>query len=161
MGGVVINSQPVRILGASAVAASLTGTLTETTLATVPIAAGVMGLNGILRVTTLWTVTNSANNKTLFVKLGGAGGTGYFSRVVTAVASVSNCTLIRNRNSQASQIAFFNGGGASGGWGDNGSANTTGTINTATAQDLVIRGQLANVGETITLESYLVELITP
>lgn len=151
-----------RILGASAATGmAVTGTTDETTLATISIPAATMGIHGILRTTTLWTVTNSGNAKTLIAKLGGAAGTGYLSRSVTATASISMCTIIRNRNSQAAQVSFFEGGGASGGWGDNGSANLTGTIDTSAAQDLLIRGTLANSGETITLQSYMVELLRP
>lgn len=151
-----------RILGASAVTGmAVTGTVTETTLATVTVPAGAMGVNGILRLTSLWTVTNSANSKTIIAKLGGAAGTGYLSRAITATQSISMCTIIRNRNSQAAQISYFEGAGASGGWGDNANANLTGTIDTSVAQDILFRGTLANTGETITLNSYLVELLRP
>src|SRR5213079_2421852 len=52
------------VLAQSAVAASVTGTLTETVLATIAIPAGAMGVNGAIRVTALWSYTNSADTKT-------------------------------------------------------------------------------------------------
>jgi len=45
------------------------------------------------------------------------------------------------------------------GFGSSGAAPKTGTIDTAAAQDIVIRGQLANSGETITLAAYVVEIL--
>ena len=64
--GVVINRPSVRVLGMSNVAIPLTGTVALTALVTIPVPAGVMGLNGVLRVTTTWTCTNNANAKKFF-----------------------------------------------------------------------------------------------
>jgi hypothetical protein len=147
-----------RVLASSGVAVSHTGNTNETTLATVAIPAGLMGLNGTLRIDCLWSVTNSGNNKTTRFRLGGLSGTAYFSLASTTVASVRGFRNIQNRGSAASQISEWSGGL---GPGSTASAVTTGTVNTAVAQDLVFTAQLASAGETITLERYIVELVTP
>ena len=146
------------MLASSAVAVSHTGNTNETVLATVTIPAGLMGLNGILRFDVLWSITSSGNNKTTRVRLGGIGGTEFHSLINTTVASVRALRNIQNRGSASSQISEWAGGL---GPGSTSSAVTTGTVNTAVAQDLVITGRLASAGETITLERYIVELITP
>lgn len=149
------------VLGASGVAsAALTGTTDETILATIPIPAGTMGLNGILRYTFLANFTNSANDKTLRARLGGLSGTIFHEIVSTTAASHgSSGKVIMNRDSAASQV-----GSAVVSPNVVGSSTTnaaTGTVNTAIAQDFVITGQLESAGESLTLEFYLVELLKP
>lgn len=147
-----------RLLAASAVAASVTGTATETALATITIPAGAMGLNGAVHIYTVWTITNSANSKTVRVRFGGAGGTAYAALAATTSTSISDLRRIRNRNSASSQVGAFNAGGSVG-LGANGNALTTSAVDTSAAVDIVLSGQLANTGETITLESYEVWLM--
>lgn len=148
------------ILGASAVAVSGAADVAENILATIIVPAGVMGLNGILRVETMWTFTNSANNKLLRWRLGGIGGTAFMDLTATANATYSDVRIVRNRNAANSQVAW----GASSGVGGHAfstGAVTTGAIDTSIAQTIVITGQKALAGETLTLESYLVELLLP
>jgi hypothetical protein len=142
---------------ASAVAVTLTGSTSETALATIAIPAGAMGANGILRVTTLWSFTNSGNNKTLRVRLGGIGGKDFFNPVITTNAIIQTQTIIRNRNAQNAQASFA--AGMSNAFTTSTAGVVTGTVDTSAAQDLVFTAQLANAGETITLESYLVEIL--
>lgn len=144
------------VIGASGVASPVTGTTSETALATITIPAGAMGANGILRITGLATYTNSVNNKTLRYRFGnGLSGTAFASSVLTTTAATRLTMSIQNRNSASSQI----GGLANGSLGGTSTANVTGTIDTTSSQTLTISGQLANTGETITLESYIVELL--
>lgn len=145
------------VIGMSAVAASVSASTSEETLATVAIPAGAMGANGALRVRLQWTVTNSANNKTFKVRLGGIGGTAFRDIVATTVVGVTDEIVIQNRNSASSQVGRA-AAAATYGFGTTGAGATTGTINTSNAQDLVITGQKASSGETLTLESYIVEL---
>lgn len=144
------------MLGSNAVQASHTGSLSETVLKTLTIPAGSMGPNGVIRVTYIASHTNSANNKIIRVRLGGLSGTIYMSDTVTTTSSTRASRMIHNRNSQASQISFPSGVG---GFGPTGSALITGTVNTAVAQDLVITALLADVGETIAIEAYTVEVL--
>ena len=127
----------------------------ENTLVTVAVAAGAMGVNGMLRVTTLWSYTNSGNVKTKRVRL---GGTEFLALANTTQASSANGKIITNRNSAAAQVSF---NAASGGFGNSTGAVATGTVNTAVAQDLLITAQKATGTETISLESYTVELLRP
>ena len=143
----------ISIIAQSAVAASVTGTLAETTLATFTLPAGTMGLNGALRITTLDTHTNSSNNKILKVKIGGI----VVLNVTTTTSATGNyIQMVRNRNSASSQTSFPT---ASGGVGTSTTAVTALSINTAVDQTVTITGTLANTGEAITLEGYTFELL--
>lgn len=134
----------------SAIAASVTGTLVATVLATVSVPANAMGKNGMLRITTTWSVTNSANNKTIVIRF---GGTDISSNAVTTVATYQEQRMIQNRNAANSQVFIF------GGFAYTGSPIGTLAKDTTAAQNIDIVAQLSNVGETITLEAYTVELI--
>ena len=145
------------VLGASAVAASGAADTNENTLATVTIPAGAMGLNGILRVTSLWSYTNSVNNKTLRIRLGGIGGTSYLAVTATTSSLFADVREIANRGAANSQVTKSSGVQ----FGTSSGAVVTGAIDTTAATTLVLTGQKASAGETLTLESYLVELILP
>ena len=164
MGGVVINAQPIRILGASSAAGmAVTGTVAETILATVSIPAGAMGTRGIIRVTSLWSYTNSANTKTLTWRFGaagaGIGGTTYMGTPVTTTALFHDIRMVRNIT--ASTQKGLSTGNPTGGFGTSSGALATSSVNTGNAAEIAFTATLTNTGETITLESYLVELIVP
>lgn len=145
-----------RVMAAGAVAVSHTGDTLEHALATITIPGGSMGANGVLRVRLLFSFTNSANTKTLRMRLGGTSGTAFLNVGVTTTAAYATEKDIQNRNAQDSQIgAPANSSSAS--------ANTsagvvTAAVDTAANQDLVITGQLTDAGETVTLRSYVVEV---
>lgn len=145
-----------RVLAAGAVAVSHTGDTAEFALATIAIPGGSMGPNGVMRVRLLFSYTNSANAKTLRMRLGGPSGTAFLNVGVTTTAAYATEKDIQNRNAQDSQIgAPANSSSAS--------ANTsagvvTAAVDTSVNQDLVITGQLADAGETVTLRSYIVEV---
>lgn len=146
-----------RVLARSAVAASLTGSTSETALASITVPANAMGPNGVLRITSEWSYTNSANNKTLRARLGGLSGTVFDTIVPTTSAYQRRQAEIKNRNAANVQLgppsAF-----AAGGWGTSTAAVVTGAVDTTSAQTLALTGQLASAGETITLQGYVVEL---
>ena len=155
-------TQTHTVLAASAATGmAVTGTTNETTLATVNIPAGLIGNNGILIITAYWTITTSGNNKTVRVRLGAAGaglsGTAYTAIVQTTNTAFKTQCQIVNRNSQSAQ--FGDGGNGSGGWAPAASTWVTSSVATSSASQLVLTGQCANSGDTITLESYLVELV--
>ncbi len=144
------------ILAQSGVAVPLTGTTSETTLASIVLPARALGKNGALRIVTLWSMTSSANNKTPRIKL---GGTTFVAPVYgTGVTSLQHFAMLRNRGAANSQVAHASttqnvfGAGA-------GSAVTTGAVDTAADQPLVITGQLALGTETLTLEAFTVEVL--
>ncbi len=149
------------ILGQSGAGVSHTGNTNETILATVVVPAGLMGLNGVIRIRTLWTLTNNANNKTRRIRFG-ASGAGTGGSVILGFASASTAssphfTQIQNRNSASSQVGMTTGAG-SGGWAESASGVVTTSIDTSAVCELAITGQLATGTDTITLESYFVEL---
>lgn len=138
------------LIGQSAVASSITGTTSETTLASITIPGGIMGSNGVVRVTAHYSTTNNANAKNLFVRFGGS-----VAFVNTAATSVTYVVRneIRNRNALNSQVSNQISSGATT------LAAAILSINTAVDQILTITGQLANTGDTITLEGYSVEVL--
>lgn len=149
---------PVLLASSSATGMAVTGTTTETALATVTIPAGAMGLNGGVEIRTSWTYTNSANNKTIRHRFGGISGTVYFATTATTSATAVITTRIRNRGAANSQI----GAGPSTGFGPytgGSGAHVTSAVDTSAAVDISITGELANTGETITLNSYEVWLL--
>lgn len=145
-----------RVLAAQAVAVPHTGDTAETVLAAITLPGGAMGPNGALRITSVFSFTNSANTKSMRYRLGGLSGSSLMGISATTSASIMTQRLIQNRNSQSAQIAgpagFANSFGASG------NLAATSAVDTASSQTLAITGQLANSGETITLESCLVEI---
>lgn len=144
------------VLAQSSVAVTAPADTTEDTLATITIPAGAMGPNGRLRITTVWTITNSVNNKTLRIRLSGIGGTQFMNSIQTLVTTVRDQHEIQNRNSASSQLGW--NAASSGGFGTSSNAVVTGAIDTSVQTTLVITGQKATSGEVLTLESYIVEL---
>lgn len=146
------------LIAKSGASAALTGTTTETALATIVIPANTIGANGILRVTTFWTMTSSANTKTIRTRLGGSGigGTVILTTAPTTIDHARIMTELTAANATNSQFTQSNypRGNDSLIW--NGS-NTTSAVDMTAAQNLVISAQLANTGETITLLGYVVE----
>ena len=163
MSGVVVDKGSIRVLGMSNVAVPLTGTTSITALATVSVPAGAMGLNGVLRVTTTWTCTNNANAKTARFNFGaagaGTGGTQYLSSNLASTTGTRDIRMVANRGSVSSQFGMP-AGTPVGGLGTTAGALCTTTVDTSAASEICICGTLANSADTLTLESYLVELIT-
>ncbi len=150
---------PEVVLGKSGAAVNTPADTSEDTLATINIPANAMGANGVLRIYTLWAFTSSGNNKTLRIRFSGASGTIYMNPVFTTSVGYASLTMIANRNATNSQVGFASAA-TNGGLGtSSASANVTSSVDTTAATSLVITGQKASAGETLTLESYLVELI--
>lgn len=147
------------ILAANAVAIAHTGTVDETVLATVTVPGGAMGLNGRLRVISLWSWTNSANTKTARCRFSGISGTQVNAGAGTTTASTQLTNIIRNVNAANAQ-KYFNGTIAPFNI-PNAAAIITSSVDTSVDQTLVFTAQLTNTGETITLQDYMVELIVP
>lgn len=144
------------IVAQSATSVSVGAVTTETTLATITIPANAVGPNGWVKVIHSVTVTNGANNKTHRVRVGGIAGTAICDATLTTSNGATRVTLIANRNSASSQVGLAPAGNNSGAPGQFTSGYPTSTVNTASAWDLVITGQKANSGDTLTLEAYQV-----
>lgn len=148
------------VVGKSGASASHTGDTNEVALATISIPANAVGANGALRITTIWSMTSSANAKTIRLRLGGAGLTGttiFSTGSLTTVDHARVDTVMIAANSTSSQFSetifprgtdnLLNGGGT-----------INSLVDMTSTQPLVISGQLANAGETITLLGYVVEV---
>jgi hypothetical protein len=144
------------VLAQSGTAVSVGAVTTETVLATITVPAGAMGPNGWIQVIATVTINNNANNKTFSIRAGGTGGTLYYNGGFNTQLFGSVFKHICNANSQTSQKGTSPGGGNLGVPGAAAFAIQTSTVNTAAAWDLVISGQKAVAGDTITLETYQV-----
>jgi hypothetical protein len=144
------------VLKNTAVPSAHTGDTNETVEFTATIPGGYLGPNGRVRVKVATTYTNSANNKTIRVRLGGLAGAVVGQQILTTTASSTFEFDFANNANQAIQVGGVAAG--IGGYGA-GSAASSGTINTANDQDLVVTAQLANSGETITITSVCVEIL--
>ncbi len=142
----------VQVLGQSTGPVSVTGTLTETVLATIPVPALAMGLTGALRVSASYSYTNSANNKQILSRFGGVA---FRTSTRTTAAQDNYIDMVRNRGAANSQFVALSLTAASV---VSGVQNTL-AVDTTVTQNLTLSATLTNVGETITLEGYTVELI--
>ncbi|WP_276200310.1 glycosyl hydrolase family 28-related protein [Chelatococcus sp. XZ-Ab1] len=151
-----IQPQPDRgwqVIAQSAVAVSHTGDTSEAVLANIIVPANRMGKNGRLRVTAHWSCSNSANNKITRVRFGGSQAAAVTN---TTVAQQKMQIEIANRNSLSSQIVSIPGSSA--GVGQTATSVTTLSIGTDADRSVALTAELANSGETVTLQSYVVEL---
>tara|TARA_R110000868_G_scaffold362786_1_gene625042 strand:+ start:520 stop:900 length:381 start_codon:yes stop_codon:yes gene_type:complete len=123
-----------------------------------------MGVNGTLFVTTTWTCTNNANSKTARFNFGtagsGTGGTQYLSSNLASTTGARDVRSVTNRNSASSQFGMP-AGTPVGGFGTTAGALCTTAIDTTAAAEVCICGILGVAGDTMTLESYRVELTRP
>lgn len=150
-------SKGVTVLAASAVESAVhTGDTVLTTLATIAVAGNTLGANGRLRITALFKFTGTAGAKTPVISFGGST---FFNTASGATDLSARLQIeITNRNATNSQVANPNVAGV---WGFSTTAVTTAAIDTTASQNILLRGQLANAGDSIAVESYLVEVIRP
>jgi hypothetical protein len=145
--------QRVHCLAKSGSQVSHTGDTDDTTLATIPISRRVLGKNGVIRVTSIWSHTNSANAKYMRTKLQDVIVNG-----TTATTSSSSQIIAHlvGRDEFASRV-----GPATdlNGYGSSTSSTFISSANAENALTITITGKVANSTETITLEAYIVEII--
>lgn len=145
------------ILGKSGTAVSAPADATEDILATITLPAGALGANGWIDFVTNWSMTNSANAKTLRVRIGGIGGTVIASYSGASVATERIVGDVVNANATNSQVVNstnWAGGATSVGT----SFAQTAAIDTTASTTFVVTGQKATAGETLTLTNYLFRL---
>lgn len=147
----------VKTVGSGTTDSVAPATTNEEILATIPLPSGLLSRNTRVEVETQWSVTNSANTKTLRVRL---GTTGISSDLITTNslstghAAARYLTAVTNRNNLAAQTFH-----QSAQIGASGAAVGALTANTAVLQNIYITGQKATAGETLTLVSYVVRLV--
>ena len=156
MSAITVGRSP-RVLASSGTPASVTGTTTETQLAAVAVPAGLLGSNGMLRVSTLWTMTNNGNAKTPRVRFSGAAGAQFVGGAVTGVSQVHDVRLIYANNATNAEKAFNSGTATP--YTSNGASPTTASADTTQATSLFLSGQLAVGSDTLTLEAFTVEFV--
>lgn len=143
------------VIAKSAVPISLSGTTSATPLAEIQVPGGLMGLNGGVRVTVYWSMTNNANTKRLLIRWGGVRRE-VFNLNIASWAAASAMVEITNRGATGSQIA--NAGGTAESFGQL-LGFVTASENTEVDQPIQFVGQLSNAGDTLTIERYTVEYL--
>jgi len=119
----------------------LTGTTAETTLLTIPIKGGLMGLTGRLNALSQYSFTNNANSKVVRAKIGAST----IASLTSTSQSISGISyFLLNLNSEAAQRTI--------------SASST-AIDTAADFTLTLTGQLTNSADSLTLISQTLEVI--
>lgn len=146
------------ILARSGAAVSGAADTNENILATITIPAGLLGANGMIRVKTMWSFTNSANTKAMRVRFGGISGTAFMAATgFTTQVGLQSETIIMNRGATNSQV-----GGTPTITTDAGTlfvtTKATATADTTAATTVVITGQKATGAETLTLEAWVCEV---
>lgn len=136
---------------------SVTGTVDQTELGTVTLPGGLVSANGILEISSFWTMTNSANNKIIKIKLGQTtdpvtGGSSFVNRTETTISIHQYLCILRCSNSLNVQKAISPT--ISTGLGSTTASNYTNTYDLSTDKKIFLTGQLANTGETITLRGW-------
>ena len=142
------------VLYSNLTTASLTGTTLETTLATIPIKGGVLGVNGKLRFYILGTVTNNANPKSFRLK---HASTTLWQVAHYAAVGVTSQILFLNKNSESSQVtSLFNSSGLGG---STSTVVTPSAIDTSADFSLTLTGQLADSADSISVTAIFVEIM--
>jgi hypothetical protein len=159
-GSITGQSGTAYLLAQSYAAIAAPADTNENILVTVTIPANALGANGAIRYTANWSHTNNANNKSLIVRYSGAAGTLYVNRNNASLDNFRVTGHIGNRNATNSQFGDAVGFTSAGGLAMPGS-NVTSAVDTTAATTLIIAVQKATAGDTVTLNSYTVELIKP
>ena len=139
------------VLAQSAVQVAHTGDTNLTTLASITIPANAMGANGRVRITYTGGASGT-NSKEWFISF---GGTVLLGVQTTTNTSMRTQTEIANRNATNSQVGNASNQAS---WGSSTQGVVTASVDTTSPVTILLQGVLGNSSETITLESYLVEL---
>jgi hypothetical protein len=145
------------LIAKSGVTSAVTGTASETTLATITIPPNTLGANGQIKINAYWSATVSANTKTIRARLGGLAGSIIMSEAYAnlTAANIWSSSLLFDQNATNAQTTaseFSRGDGLV----------TTVFLTTAVdmtqSQSLVLTGQLVTTTENVTLLGYTVEV---
>ena len=144
------------VLKQSAIISSVTGTTSETVLATIAIPAGTLGINGAIKLRAIWSTTATLGTWQPQVKL--AGST-MQNPGVQANTNKFYWTewIIYNRGVLNSQVRI----NAQSPNQPNTTAPSLQSIDFSIAQNLTLTGTLSNAGDTMQLDAYTVEILNP
>ena len=134
---------------------SLTGSTSETNLAALKIPAGAIGKNGAVQIVTLWTYTNSSNNKTIIFRYANTSGTTTGALlgnnlVVTTTAAAQLLNIIHANNATNAQLSWNQAGNTP--FNTGGVAAVALSVDTTQDSYININGILALGTETLTLQ---------
>ena len=154
------------VLGFQNTDSGVTGTVAETVLWEMTIPARMVGLNDLLVCHPLLTNNNNANNKTMRVRFGPAVQALSARAVLWSVVSTTTITAgphvaLRMRNSRTAGILeqpTFTTTGATRGYGQSSNPAATVVVDTDVDSVLSVTGQLANVADSVTLNSVIAKL---
>lgn len=125
-------------------------------LSPISITGGIVGIDGRLRITMLWSFTNNSNTKSIRARFGG-------SYIYTAgLGSQTTCRLtldITNRHAANSQICTQNNVGGTDGYSSQ--PFTFLTVDTTVSQILQFECQKSTASDSIVLEGVFIEVINP
>lgn len=137
-----------------AASSALTGSTSETVLATLSLPGGTLGPNGAITIDALWSHNANANAKTLRARLGGLSGVAFGISQASATSLSARLTgYLQNRNSVSSQV-----GSSGAAFTLSTAAVNTGALNTANNWDIVITGQLGVGTDSMTLEGFTIRI---
>ena len=134
-------------------AVSLTGTTSETTLASFTVNGGLMGAKGKLKIWPLLSMTNNANSKTLKLKM---NGNVIYGNTRTNEAHIQFLSVVRNTNSESSQKISS---GITAGLGASTAAIMALSVDTSVDFIISVTGQLSSAGDTLTLDGLFLEIV--
>lgn len=144
--------------GSSGAAVSVPADTTEDILVTVNLP--ILSATSQIRIQGQVVATNNTNVKTIRARLGGIGGTIFLSPPFTSTTGGGFWGIISNAGATNAQVCNVPGG-AYHPLGASVAPNITGAIDTSVATTLVITGQKATAGDTLTLQHYLIEVLRP
>lgn len=155
MSGVVLRQSSPIILGHSGTAVSAAADTAENFLATITVPAGLMGVNGVLRIVSNWSVTNSGNNKIIRIRYSGNSGSIISNFTATTQPLLRVEAMVFNTAAGVQTTAGITWASA----GNSVVASTTPGVDTTATSTIVLSGTKASAGETLTLSNYIVELL--
>lgn len=133
--------------------ASVTGTTNETTLSSVTIPAGLMGSDGSVRITAIFTFVGTAGIKTMRAKFGGTTFVNSGPANTTLSASIFRTISNLTASSQVAIPVTAAEGGAQA------STTVVGSVDTSADQAIAITVQLASAADSATLNKLLIEVL--
>lgn len=133
----------------------------ENILASFYLPANLLGKNGVMRITTEWSCTNNANVKTTRVRFGNVSGVIVQQGTLANSQSAIVTSKLTNRNATNAQLLSWTSVASTGlGAASNVSSYLqTSTADTTADRLFVVTAQKATAGDTLVLESLLVEIL--
>ncbi|WP_176039519.1 hypothetical protein [Burkholderia stabilis] len=157
MGRVEGDAPSSYVLAQSGAPVTVSGTVAQTTLASVIVPAGRLSEHGVLRITALWSFSYSANAKRIFISFGGQTLLGTNQSAAQA-ASLQTIQIVRNRGVLDRQVSTATGNA---GIGVSQGASTTLSVDTSHDATIEFSASLADPSDFVTFEGYSVEVMNP